>query len=323
MSGISGRLTPYQPISEILAEVREFAKRGANSLVVRRNLRWLIQGCVHYRNDFQHAGLRLRKSRNLSEADADILHRLYDSTRFKGQDQARAFGALKACPYCGISNPLTLDHYLPRNTSDFPHFSFAAFNLVPACSSCQTAKGTFHPGKSVRYPLFLKKDCPKRRSARRAVKRRPGVRFRILNTSRLIHPYFDFDIDPEEVMLGFEVHPTEGPYNAKLFYRNRRMTPEAALFRNHVKQLEIEQRMQGFVRSYWTELEVTLRRTGVAADTSSISLAVRNIGIHHESHDGAGSLSAVFYRCLSRSTECLEIMAGKLLASSPTLVRLT
>ncbi|MCR8659176.1 HNH endonuclease [Paenibacillus endoradicis] len=43
------------------------------------------------------------------------------------------------CPYCGISEPDTLDHYLPKGT--FPEFSVLSINLIPSCGTCNRNKG--------------------------------------------------------------------------------------------------------------------------------------------------------------------------------------
>ena len=42
------------------------------------------------------------------------------------------------CPFCGISESSTLDHYLPKE--QFPEFSVFPTNLVPSCSVCNTHK---------------------------------------------------------------------------------------------------------------------------------------------------------------------------------------
>jgi 5-methylcytosine-specific restriction endonuclease McrA len=43
------------------------------------------------------------------------------------------------CVYCGIGEPTTLDHYLPKD--DFPELSVLGENLVPCCSRCNELKG--------------------------------------------------------------------------------------------------------------------------------------------------------------------------------------
>ncbi|MCA8323801.1 HNH endonuclease [Burkholderia cepacia] len=41
------------------------------------------------------------------------------------------------CPYCGIGEPRTLDHYLPKET--YPEFSILPVNLIPICNVCNTS----------------------------------------------------------------------------------------------------------------------------------------------------------------------------------------
>lgn len=42
------------------------------------------------------------------------------------------------CPFCGISESSTLDHYLPKER--YPEFSVFPKNLVPSCAVCNTHK---------------------------------------------------------------------------------------------------------------------------------------------------------------------------------------
>jgi hypothetical protein len=42
------------------------------------------------------------------------------------------------CPFCGISETSTLDHYLPKE--QHPEFSIFPKNLVPSCAVCNTRK---------------------------------------------------------------------------------------------------------------------------------------------------------------------------------------
>lgn len=52
------------------------------------------------------------------------------------------------CPFCGLGEPTTLDHYLPKE--DFPEFSVYTKNLIPVCGVCNsTYKGLkcFHNGE--------------------------------------------------------------------------------------------------------------------------------------------------------------------------------
>lgn len=40
------------------------------------------------------------------------------------------------CPYCGISEPKTLDHYIPKETH--PEFAIFPLNLIPICHVCNS-----------------------------------------------------------------------------------------------------------------------------------------------------------------------------------------
>lgn len=45
---------------------------------------------------------------------------------------------LNRCPFCGIGQVKTLDHYLPK--ANFSTFSVLPYNLVPSCRDCNTGK---------------------------------------------------------------------------------------------------------------------------------------------------------------------------------------
>ncbi|CAJ8268761.1 Uncharacterised protein [Burkholderia pseudomallei] len=57
------------------------------------------------------------------------------------------------CPFCGISESSTLDHYLPKE--QYPEFAIFPKNLVPSCAVCNTRKSTriLEAGTDVR--MFL------------------------------------------------------------------------------------------------------------------------------------------------------------------------
>lgn len=40
------------------------------------------------------------------------------------------------CPYCGINEPKTLDHYIPKEL--YPEFSILPLNLIPICNQCNS-----------------------------------------------------------------------------------------------------------------------------------------------------------------------------------------
>ncbi len=57
------------------------------------------------------------------------------------------------CPFCGISESSTLDHYLPKER--YPEFSVFPKNLVPSCAVCNTRKRNRILEESTNVRLFL------------------------------------------------------------------------------------------------------------------------------------------------------------------------
>lgn len=47
---------------------------------------------------------------------------------------------LGRCPFCGMGQASTLDHYLPK--TKYPQLSVVPLNLVPSCKDCNTGKST-------------------------------------------------------------------------------------------------------------------------------------------------------------------------------------
>jgi hypothetical protein len=73
---------------------------------------------------------------------ADALVKCY-SSRTKSLDSLRDkllypdVNDFDECPFCGIGEPSTLDHYLPKE--EFPEFSIFSKNLIPICSPCNSS----------------------------------------------------------------------------------------------------------------------------------------------------------------------------------------
>jgi hypothetical protein len=55
-------------------------------------------------------------------------------------DQLLAEAPLGRCPFCGLGQATTLDHYLPK--AKYPLVAVVPVNLVPACKDCNTGKST-------------------------------------------------------------------------------------------------------------------------------------------------------------------------------------
>jgi 5-methylcytosine-specific restriction endonuclease McrA len=71
---------------------------------------------------------------------------LYENNMLKNKagrqiyDKLLALAPLSRCPFCGVGQASTLDHYLPKDK--FPSFSVLPYNLVACCKDCNTGKST-------------------------------------------------------------------------------------------------------------------------------------------------------------------------------------
>ncbi len=57
------------------------------------------------------------------------------------------------CPFCGIGESSTLDHYLPKELK--PQFAILAENLIPCCGPCNTRKWKHVVDKETDARLFI------------------------------------------------------------------------------------------------------------------------------------------------------------------------
>ncbi|PMQ05109.1 hypothetical protein DyAD56_11055 [Dyella sp. AD56] len=57
------------------------------------------------------------------------------------------------CPFCGINESSTLDHYLPKE--QYPEFAVFPNNLVPCCAVCNTRKRDGILGEGTNVRMFL------------------------------------------------------------------------------------------------------------------------------------------------------------------------
>lgn len=61
------------------------------------------------------------------------------------------------CPFCGISESSTLDHYLPKE--QYPEYSIFPSNLVPSCAVCNTRKRDRILEEGTKVRMFLHPCC--------------------------------------------------------------------------------------------------------------------------------------------------------------------
>jgi hypothetical protein len=108
----------------------------------RRLLR--LKGKIHLRYDdylFNASCLESLSSSTFKGVRAKALVKCY-SSKTKLLEELRGkllFPDLEdfdECPFCGIGEPTTLDHYLPKE--QFPEFSVLSKNLIPVCGVCNS-----------------------------------------------------------------------------------------------------------------------------------------------------------------------------------------
>lgn len=90
------------------------------------------------------------------------------------------------CPYCGIGEPNTIDHYLPKEK--FPEFSVLEINLVPCCATCNNEKGSVWLTDGVRS--FL------------------NFYFDNIPTTKFLYTYINFAEGSDTPTVGFELRET-------------------------------------------------------------------------------------------------------------------
>lgn len=80
----------------------------------------------------------------VSASEKEALLKAYDSDRKSMQSLRNEIAQLldettkATCQYCGISDPVTLDHVLSK--SEVPDLALYARNLVPSCRDCNTSR---------------------------------------------------------------------------------------------------------------------------------------------------------------------------------------
>ena len=137
----------------------------------------------------------------------DILQDSFNSSKKMKEVKKKIFENIyrSVCPYCMISEPTTLDHYLDK--SSFPEFTIYSKNLVPCCPTCNLKKGT----------LFLNN----------------GIR-NIIN--------FYYDSLPRYRFLNIELGYDNVPFIEKIILKFKEKSNINLIIINHFKNLKLEDR---------------------------------------------------------------------------------
>jgi len=171
------------------------------------------------------------------------------------------------CPFCGVSESGTLDHYLPKEL--YPEFSVFALNLVPSCAKCNTRKRTLIVDENTNVRYFL-------------------------------HPYFD-DI-PNELFL--KVHIAIGQDTLRLRFRVFRST---GMTLKCYKQLQSHFTQLGLADRYQAHSLIELRGLhgsfvrfyGQNGDSARIASELVAYADSYEAAHGPNFWRVVLYRALA------------------------
>ncbi|MEZ4313604.1 MAG: hypothetical protein R3F14_36750 [Polyangiaceae bacterium] len=195
----------------------------------------------------------------------------------KGKIQA-AQADLALCPYCGIGEPDTWDHYLSKTA--FPELSVHAPNLVPCCGTCNRKKGdTLIEG---------------------------GER-------TILHFYYD-TVEQEVALLRAEVSMNAGRPTVRFAIAlDTGVSAEyLRLFRHHFRRLDLLERYRRLARleigAIVDEVKVWARAQR-AADTVRIARHLARRAEHYEESQGTNSWKAALWGAMARAHDVLQTLA--------------
>jgi hypothetical protein len=95
-------------------------------------------------------------SAQLSSEEGDALRHAYESSTKPLEELRTALldrVEVARCPFCGISESSTLDHYLPKE--DHPVYAVYSQHLVPSCCLCNNRKRQLVLDQATQVRLFL------------------------------------------------------------------------------------------------------------------------------------------------------------------------
>lgn len=272
---------------------------------------------------------------------AGFLYELYDSKAgpFKYIRELRDYEKFGACAYCGLPKNITVDHYLPRDRSAFPHLSFLSLNLVPACSDCQGSKLNFYPqkpnrltpAKASRKQLCLElhsKAAARIQKARRTNAQpapslrmpgptplRPQKPSRIEETRRFIHPYFDGFL--RRAIFDVALAWSRGkPEIANFLWKPHLSSAQRALVVFHLRKMKVRDRSRGIIRRRYDAFVKTIlgKSLGKDAVVAQLLFKLRNV----QSETGmANSIEARCWEAVLRDSAAISRLVVKSAAPKP------
>jgi len=178
---------------------------------------------------------------------------------------------LAQCPFCGLNEASTLDHYLPKELH--PQFAVFSRNLVPSCSPCNTRKSELIVDEATDVRLFLHPYYD-------AV---PSVPFVTLNVTLL----------PEALSLHFRLRRPAGMSAARF-----------QQLRSHFRMLRLADRYRRMSLVYLRERRRALERFyGPARDARQVAAELIQEAQDFEHDFGPNDWRAILYRALAADDE--------------------
>lgn len=214
------------------------------------------------------------------------LYKLYDSksnesTKFK--KEIKKISEVK-CPYCGISEPSHLDHFLPR--AKYPEFSIYAPNLIYVCSICNS---TYKSDDVVT----------------------------VAGERKFFNPYFDDFIETTQ-FLKCEIELNGSMYPSFKFYiedLSATMPYEYSVMKNHFEAMHLETRYMEqivkekfriFKNEYINLQQRTYYDTSLEEIKSDINKRLRGY-----QGENINNYEKVFWESLKDFDECLNLIVER------------
>ena len=178
------------------------------------------------------------------------------------------------CPYCGLSVPDTIDHYLPK--TEFPEYSILPINMIPSCSTCNRIKNEEWVENGVRSCINFYYDS--------------FIKYKYLHT-----------------IISFKDGNTNFPtITCKLVQPLELVNDEFNIVKSHYKKLKLlkkyETSCESEVSNIYQEIsdakEVDLGQHKKALERRKVALE-KNLGINH--------WRTSLYQALAASNEFLEL----------------
>ena len=172
------------------------------------------------------------------------------------------------CPFCGIGESSTLDHYLPKE--EHAQFSVLSKNLIPACSPCNTRKSTKVIDEKTNVRMFL-------------------------------HPYYDAVPNIKFVVLDVKLHKTALALRFRVVKPGKMTEKTFRHLKSHFCQLRLGVRFRNMSFNHLRDRKLAFARFyGSGKNAKLVSDELMQDATDFEVEHGPNHWRAVLYRTLAR-----------------------